>query len=142
MRPAFAVKLPAKLEFLEELIDVAANYARKMSFTDGRIGEIRVAVEEALVNVMKYAYGNSGGDVEITCGTEDGKSIIIEIIDGGIPFNPLSLKEPDTTLGISERKIGGLGILLIKKLINEVRYNRVNNKNRLTFIVLKQKEDA
>jgi anti-sigma regulatory factor (Ser/Thr protein kinase) len=61
--------------------------------------------------------------------------LIIEIIDSGLPFNPLSKDDPDLLLDLDERKIGGYGVFLIKTLIDEVTYQRENNQNILTLIV-------
>jgi serine/threonine-protein kinase RsbW len=122
------ISLPAQLENLERFTEVVSACASSAGFEEKRITEMQLAVEEALVNVFNYAYGNSTGQVELTCMGENG-DFIIEIIDSGIPFDPLSMAEPDVTEGIGERKIGGLGILLIRRLMDDVRYKRVADKN-------------
>lgn len=100
-----------------------------------RINEIEIATEEALVNIFHYAYQEQEGDVEISCKTEHGRAFIIEITDTGMPFNPLSVSEPDTTLDVAERQIGGVGVFLIKKLMDDVIYRRDGNKNILELVV-------
>lgn len=100
-----------------------------------RINEIEIATEEALVNIFRYAYQGQEGDVEISCRTEDGGTFIIQIIDSGMAFNPLSLSEPDTTLDIGDRQIGGVGVLLIRKLMDDVIYRRDGDKNILELVV-------
>ncbi len=122
------ISLPAQLENLEQFTEVVSSCASSAGLEEKRITEIQLAVEEALVNVFNYAYGDKSGQVELTCITEDG-DFIVEIIDSGLPFDPLSLGEPDVTEGIGERKIGGLGVLLIRKLMDDVRYRRVEDTN-------------
>ncbi|MCX5818273.1 MAG: ATP-binding protein [Proteobacteria bacterium] len=128
------LKLPAKLQHLEQLIDFVTNCAREQGITQNKIGEIQVAVEEALVNVINYAYKDEEGDVEVAC-MLDGEKFIIEIIDSGFPFDFLSLQDPDISLNVSERNIGGLGIYLIKRLMDHVEHKREDDKNILTLMV-------
>lgn len=128
------IRLPAKLQYLEQLVDFAASCLKEHGVETKRIGEIKVAVEEALVNVINYAYGDREGSVEVVCWFENDRSII-NIIDSGLPFDLLSHKDPDISLDVSEREIGGLGIYLIKKLVDHVEYKRENDKNVLTLIV-------
>ena len=128
------LRLPAKLQHLEQLIDFVANCAREQGVAQNKIGEIQVAVEEALVNVINYAYKDGEGDVEVTCSL-DNEKFIIEIIDSGFPFDFLSLQDPDISLNVSERNIGGLGIYLIKRLMDHVAHKRGDGKNTLTLAV-------
>ena len=93
---------------------------------------IRLACEEIVMNVTSYAYpkGSDGYlDVEI----QKTDRITIRFEDGGAPFNPLELKKPDTTLSWKQRRIGGLGIFLVIKKMDNVRYAYVDNKNVLTI---------
>jgi serine/threonine-protein kinase RsbW len=129
------IKLPARIEHLERSVQFVSGYAREQGFTDKRITEIELATEEALVNIFNYAYPENIGEVELTCKMDDNR-FIIEIVDTGIPFNIESVSEPDLTADISDRKIGGLGVFLIRKMVDEVRYRREDDKNILTFIVL------
>ena len=135
------LKLPAKLQHLEQLIDFVTNCAREQGVTQNKIGEIQVAVEEALVNVINYAYKDGEGDVEVTCMLDD-ERFIIEIIDYGFPFDLLSLQDPDISLDVSERDIGGLGIYLIKRLMDHVEHKRENDKNTLTLVVSRKQEKS
>ena len=134
------IKLQAKLENLEQFIDFVSLCANKQEVDKKKIFEIEISTEEALVNIFNYAYQNIEGDVEVSCKSDDDK-FIIEIEDSGVPFNLLSLKEPDTSLDISERGIGGLGIFLIKKLMDNVQYRREENRNILTLVVSKSHAD-
>ena len=93
---------------------------------------IRLACEEIVVNVTSYAYPkDSDGylDVEI----QKTNRITICFKDAGAPFNPLEIKKPDTTLSWTQRRIGGLGIFLVTKKMDNVSYAYVNNENVLTI---------
>jgi len=114
---------------------MVSNCAKEQGLGEKRINEIEIAAEEALVNIFHYAYQGQEGDVEISCRVERGRTFIIEIIDSGMPFDPFSVSEPDTTLDVAERQIGGIGVFLIKKLMDEVTYQRDNNKNILKLAV-------
>ncbi|MFH1491174.1 MAG: ATP-binding protein [Pseudomonadota bacterium] len=132
------ITCPANLDHLADLLLLVSSLAKKMGFAEERIQEIELAAEEALVNIFNYSYPDGSGDVEVKCRTGSGTSMIVEIQDGGIPFNLLSIKEPDLTADISERKIGGLGIFLIKRMANEVRYQRRDDRNILTLVFMEQ----
>ena len=88
--------------------------------------------------ICKYFYPEKPGDGEINCNAND-NHFIIEIIDSGIPFDITSLSDPDVTADVDERKISDLGVFLIKKLKDEVRYRRENNRNILNLIIKKDK---
>jgi anti-sigma regulatory factor (Ser/Thr protein kinase) len=98
---------------------------------------IELASEEALVNIFHYAYPSKKGDVEIVCYPVTDDRFTIEIIDSGIPFNLLSAGEPVITSDLHKRKVGGLGIFLIRKVVDNIEYRREKDKNILTLTVLK-----
>jgi len=99
------------------------------------INDVLLAVEEVIINIISYAYEDKYEHlINITIDKKE-NSISLEIEDDGIDFNPLLVAEPvDLNSSIEERKIGGLGIFLIKKLMTEVTYDRFDNKNKLTLI--------
>ncbi|MBA4393854.1 MAG: ATP-binding protein [Desulfobacca sp.] len=131
------IVLPAKLEHLQKFLHSILGCAREQGLSDKRINEIELVAEEALVNIFNYAYREKEGEVEVICRTDQGRPLIIEIIDSGLPFNPLSKEDPDLKLDIAERKIGGLGVYLMKTLMDQVHYQREDDKNILTLIVNK-----
>lgn len=134
MKLVSEIKLPAKLENLEMLVRSVTACAREHGFSDNNLPVIELAVEEAFVNICKYAYHDGEGAVEIRCKLDDDR-FIIEIIDWGMPFDITSLPDPDITQNISERKIGGLGGFFIKKMADDIRYRREDNKNILTLVI-------
>ena len=94
---------------------------------------LNLAIEEAVVNVMDYAYPNGGkGDVYIEAECDDDMMTFI-IRDNGIPFDPTKASEVDTTLSAEERPIGGLGIHLVRTIMDTEEYNYTDGQNVLTL---------
>jgi len=133
------IKLSARLEYLQTFMDFVSSCAGEQGFGQKKINEIELATEEALVNIFNYAYKEREGEAEIICKLDNNKKFILEIVDSGVPFNVLSVKDPDITADISERQIGGLGVFLMKKLTESVQYRYEGDKNILTLIFLKIK---
>ena len=135
------MRQPAKLESLEAFMRFVIGSTKDAGFPDKRVQEIELAVEEALVNIINYAYPDrEDGDVEITCGLDGDGRYIIEIRDSGIPFDVGAQSDPDLNASIAERKIGGLGIFLIRKMADEMYYKREGDQNVLTLVILKSEE--
>jgi anti-sigma regulatory factor (Ser/Thr protein kinase) len=87
------------------------------------------------VNVASYAYGEGSGGVTLDIGFDKvNRNVTFRLIDQGIPFDPLQKADPDITLSIEERQIGGLGIFIVKKTMDTVHYAYENGKNILTMI--------
>ena len=96
--------------------------------------EIDVAAEELFVNVASYAYTSGIGSVAIEVNFEEKpKAVAIRFIDSGIPYNPLEKEDPDVTLPAEKRGIGGLGVFMVKKSMDEVTYEYKDGKNHLTI---------
>lgn len=115
------------LAFIEKKLD-STNVTNKYK------NQIRLACEEALVNVIKYAYPNQEGNVEIRCSLRKVKgSIWIQIINEGEKYNPLLLKDPNIELAMEDRSIGGLGVYMYKSIMDEVEYANKGGKNILTL---------
>jgi sigma-B regulation protein RsbU (phosphoserine phosphatase) len=125
----------ATIPQLNEFIDtVAEEVGLDMSLTMS----LNLALEEAVVNVMDYAYSEGQrGDVDIEV-TADQQWLTFVISDTGIAFDPTAKEDVDTTLSAEERPIGGLGIFLVRQLMDVIDYKREGNKNVLT---LRKKRD-
>jgi anti-sigma regulatory factor (Ser/Thr protein kinase) len=128
------IESSARIEHLERLIEFISRCATEQGFGQERTQEMEVATEEVLVNIFNYAYPEEAGKVQVSCTGEDEVGFIIEVMDDGIPFNILSLPDPDVTSGISDRKVGGLGVFLVRELVNEIRYRRDGDRNILTLV--------
>lgn len=98
--------------------------------------QLNLALEEAVVNVMNYAYPDKTGmPVVLTAKTEEGEdTIMFQLSDEGIAFDPTQQEDPDITLSAEERNIGGLGIFLVQQMMQSVTYNRTDDRNILTMI--------
>ena len=96
--------------------------------------QLRLAVEEAVVNVIDYAYpAGKEGDITIKI-MSDGHTLRFQIIDAGVLFDPTMKEKADTTLSVEDRQIGGLGILLVRELMDSINYERIEGTNVLTLI--------
>ena len=98
--------------------------------------QLNLALEEALVNVIDYAY-TSQTDMPIRLKAEkltDKNSVRFVLEDDGIPFDPTKAEAPDITLSAEERQIGGLGIFIVNEMMAEVEYQRLDDKNILTMV--------
>ena len=92
-----------------------------------------LAIEEHVTNCIKYGYDDAGEHlIEIDLELSD-TELVIHITDDGHPFNPLELPEPDTSVPLEQRKPGGIGIHLLRKLSDRMEHERIGEKNRLTL---------
>ncbi len=100
-------------------------------------------VDELLGNVILHAF-NEGGEHEIEITAEQVRNrLTVTISDDGVPFNPLLIDPPDTSLAAKDRPLGGLGILLVRKMADDILYQRRIDKNVLTLIIrVDQSDDA
>ena len=123
-------KFVASLESFEKFNSFIEEFLKESKCNSSLINKILISCEEIFINICKYAYKKSKGDIFLDIRLNMGK-IIIEIQDFGIPFDSTSYvsKTVDRT-----KKIGGLGIFLVKRLMDEVKYSRVDGKNILTII--------
>lgn len=94
--------------------------------------KVDIVIDEVFSNIVFYAYRGTVGSVTIrTETTTDPGSLTLTFIDSGIPYNPLNAEEPDVTLSVEERKVGGLGIFIVKKTMDEVDYEYSGGRNIL-----------
>ena len=116
------------LEILDAILHTPEVASCKKEFL-----ALRLVCEELVVNVVDYAYpDDTEGYLDVEIDKKD-TMITIRLKDGGTPFNPLEKEMPDTTRPLEERRIGGLGIFLVIKKMDEVTYDYVNNENVLTI---------
>lgn len=127
----------ATMENLDTLIGFVEEQLNEEGCPMKVSSQIILCLEEVYVNVVNYAYGNNIGtcqlDSKITS-LEDGKSHILTIMDSGAPFNPLEKEDPDITLSVEERGIGGLGVYMVKQMMDEVSYQYREGQNILTLV--------
>jgi anti-sigma regulatory factor (Ser/Thr protein kinase) len=138
--PVSQIRLPARMQSLEAFLQFVSTYARRYGFSPKRIHQIELSVEETLVNIFHYAYPQVPGDVEVSCRIGDPRGFITEISDQGRPFDLLSVQAPDLDEDVLDRPVGGLGVHMIRKLVDEVTYGRQGEDNIVTFIFSKRDE--
>ena len=96
--------------------------------------QIDIAIDELFGNIAHYAYNPEVGSATVRVEvTEDPLAVIITFIDKGVPYDPLAKADPDTTLSAEEREIGGLGIYIVKKSMDEITYDYKDGQNILTI---------
>ena len=131
-----SITVKAKLTALDELRKMVEEELSGKHCPPGFIRKIMVCVEELFVNITNYAYTSEEGFCRVdmqTAGTENAGYVRITLRDGGVPFNPLEKEEPDISLSAEERQIGGLGILMVKKIMDTVTYEYKDKQNVVTM---------
>lgn len=128
------ITLEATLENLQIVQDLISEELEKADCPMKTQIAITIAVEEIFVNIASYAYGDSIGKVTVSVEIQNPiTQAVITFIDQGVPYNPLAKEDPDITLSAEERSIGGLGIFMVKKSMDDVIYEYRNNSNILTI---------
>lgn len=127
------ITLPASLSSLEKILAQVSDWLESSGVPRPQTARIELALEEALVNVCRYAYPQNPGDVEVCCRITDGRDCLIEIVDSGIPFDACAYPAPELTACIADRKVGGLGVYLMRNMADQISYRRENEKNILSL---------
>ena len=126
--PATLENIPAVTAFIDEQLE-ALDCSMKAQM------QIDIAIDELFGNIAHYAYAPGTGTATVQADvSEKTKTLTVTFIDSGIPYNPLAKPDPDVTLSAENRQIGGLGIYMVKKSMDEVRYRRENGENILTIL--------
>ncbi len=122
----------------ENLLEVSAfveGYLEKLDCPMKTMMQISVAVEEIYINIASYAYGDSIGMAEILIDHDQAlNSVSITFKDSGVFYDPLAKEDPDITLSAEERAVGGLGIFMVKKSMDDMKYKYEDGKNVLTIV--------
>ena len=129
-----SIKIQNELKQITNAIEWFEAFALENEMQFAIIQKINIAFDELLNNIISYGYHDEKiHEIEIEIELRNERLIII-ISDDGIPFNPFKKDPPDTMLTVEERMIGGLGIHLVKKLMDEYEYKRHTNRNIITVI--------
>ena len=124
----------AKVDALPDVIALIAGNAAAWGLHPQRLMQLELAVEEAVVNICHYAYEVPPGELLVR--VEPGESaFVVELIDEGVPFDPLAVEEPDMRAGVGDRAVGGLGIFLVRRVMDEVAYVRDGSRNILRLVI-------
>jgi serine/threonine-protein kinase RsbW len=129
MEPDFSHTLVGGRAGLSALLDNLEAGLAERRVPSATVSSVLMAADEVLSNILDHGGASS---VEVAAEARDGR-VTIQITDDGMAFDPLAATAPDTTLSVEEREIGGLGIHLVRKLMDEVGYERRGKYNRLRF---------
>lgn len=128
------MRVIASTEHLSEVRDFVAKYARDFGFNKQEVADIRLAVDEAYTNIIKHAYkDNPSGMVKIRLGY-NGDEFWVSLVDTGRSFNPNKYNLPDLKKQIKEKKRGGVGVYLIRQLMDDVKYVHKDDTNEIRMI--------
>ena len=126
------ITIDSEVSEIPKAVEFVAGKAEVLPFSPKVRNQIEVAVDEIISNIVYYAYGEGKGKATVGVSCDD-KGITITVEDSGIPYNPLEKEDPDITLSAEERGIGGYGIFIVKKVMDEITYNYSEGKNILTM---------
>ena len=128
-------QVPANVELIDKMIDPIISSLEEIEVEHKKIYQVTLALEEIFANISKYAYPSVEGMIDIFYEiNKDEKQLKVVIKDKGTAFNPLEKEDPDLAASVSERQIGGLGIYIVKNIIDDIKYQRINNENVLELI--------
>ena len=126
--------MKAERENIPEVTDFVDRELEELGCPEKTKTQINIAIDELCGNIASYAYGEGTGEVTVAVDYDsDAGAVSISFQDEGKPFNPLESGDPDVTLSARERKVGGLGIFLVRKSMDDVRYEYRGGKNILTI---------
>lgn len=127
------LRLPATMENLESFRLFVRKRLQPLNLAEELEFKVELVLEEAVTNVIHYAYPEATGEAEVGMVVEAGKGFCLCVKDWGVPFNPLERPDPTMCEEVSERQVGGLGIYLIRHLVDELDYQWQEGANTLTF---------
>ena len=124
----------ASMDTIPDIVGFVSETASAMGVHPKLVMHLELAVEEAAVNICSYAYEIPPGEVTIRISRET-EVVRIELVDAGVPFDPLAADAPDIRSELENREVGGLGIFLIRRMLDEVHYSRSGDRNILSLAV-------
>lgn len=129
------LEVKAEKEKLDEVLDFIHGILDETQCSMKTMMVIDLCVEEVFVNIASYAYGNEVGNAKVGVELDQDRSQVKLIFsDSGVPYDPLAKEDPDISLSVEERQIGGLGIFLVKKKMDDVIYEYKDGQNVLTLV--------
>jgi sigma-B regulation protein RsbU (phosphoserine phosphatase) len=127
------LSLPAELASLPAIMELVMASAGRAGLGEREARRFLLAVEEAAVNIINHAYPAGRGELELICRLPAPGVLELELSDRGLPFDPLAHEGPEPAPGLAERRVGGLGVVLIKRNSDQVDYRRQGGRNVLTL---------
>ena len=121
----------AKVENLETVTEFVDSFLEENDCPMKTEMQVNISIDEVFHNIVSYAYDEKNGKIEIQIESGDPVKLVLIFKDSGTPFNPLENADPDITLSSDDREAGGLGIFMVKKLMDNVTYSYENGQNIL-----------
>jgi serine/threonine-protein kinase RsbW len=132
-QPFTRLTLPARVQSVRVFHQFVRDGAAVVGMASADMDKLDLVLEEILVNIARYAYEGGVGDVEVGYSTQ-GDALLVEVTDRGRSYNPLeAAPPPDLTLGLADRPIGGLGVLLVKQIVGSLSYRHQDGQNTVSF---------
>lgn len=134
MAAELRLRVETRQDELDRVSAAIEDFALEADWPLDLVFKVNLALEEVVINVMNYGHDDGLHEIDIIL-TADEESLTIEIVDDGRPFDPLTdAPKPDVNADLEDRNIGGLGIHLVRKMMDDVRYRREEGKNHLTLV--------
>ncbi len=126
--------LPARREAFVTLKQWLGAIAEEIALADKLRKQLLIVADEIFTNIANYGYPSTEGDATVAVEFDtDRTELTLTFSDGGVPFNPLEAKAPDVSAPLAERPIGGLGMFMVKKLVDAISYRREGERNILVI---------
>ncbi len=131
-----SVEIPASPEYLDKVKTFVQSRAEAQGLSQQAAYDIVLAVEEAVVNIIRHGYkGDPKGRIQVETQYINGLELVVRILDEAPPFDPTAVEDPDFSIPPLQRKLGGLGIYMMKQSVDDLRYRRLpDGRNELTLI--------
>jgi serine/threonine-protein kinase RsbW len=129
--PLICLELTNRLSELSRIQEALEANAERFGVPEAMIMSLNLAIEEAFTNIVNYAYTDQEQHTIGICISRKEKALTITLTDDGKPYDPTQKDDPDIELPAEKRQVGGLGIFLIRKIMDKVEYERIDNKNNL-----------
>ena len=137
MKSKLSLKVETQRDELSHVIAAVEDMAERENWPPELVFRVQLAIEEVVLNVMDYGYDDGIHEFEVII-TSEADFLTIEVVDGGRPFDPLhDATIPDLEASVEERKVGGLGIHLVRTMMDQVNYRREQGRNHLTLVARK-----
>lgn len=129
----YSFELKSDLSELESLCKHLNKFGRLTGLSEACITDVNIGLDELFTNIVSYGFADDLEHIIWFTMNLDNQVLTLTIEDEGIPFNPLEMKEPEVPADLIDVRIGGLGIHIVRKLMDDIRYNRKQGRNKLTM---------
>ena len=129
---AFDITIGADIAEIAKVSEMLESVMQSPAFLPDSVLDTQLAVEEVVTNIIMHGYSGGAGTIHISCSSENDR-VVIRISDNAPAFDPLSLPDPDIDAGVQKRQIGGLGVYLVRQVMDDISYRYENGQNILTL---------